>query len=61
MELISRNIFDKAVELGDKHYTELKISAIWNKVDSIIINHANKTYWFTDLEDAKHIIKFFKQ
>jgi hypothetical protein len=58
MEWISRNIFDKAIDLIKNNYDELTISSDWLKIDSILINHKNKTYWFTDKLDANHIIKF---
>ena len=58
MELVSRNITDKAEELTSMRYTEKAPDFGYSKCNSVLINHTNKTFWFTNREQGEHVLKF---
>lgn len=51
-------VFSKAIEISDKKgYKELKNSHAYSLCDSVVINHTNKTFFFTKKKIAKTIVK----
>lgn len=51
-------VFSKAIELSDKlGYMELKNSHMYSLCDSVLINHSNRTFFFTQREIAKTIVE----
>lgn len=56
MELVSRNIMDKAISLSEKNYQETDANFKLSECDSVLINHPNKQFWFTKRSFAESII-----
>lgn len=60
MELVSRNIFEKAEELRKMNYKEKKKNFPLAECDSILINHNNQTFWFTSREQGEFVMNLNK-
>lgn len=50
--------FNRAIELSDEQgYKELKSSHLYSVCDSILVNHSNRTFFFTQKNVAKTIVE----
>lgn len=51
MELITNNINSNALLLSQSGYTKLQDTE--KKIDTLFVNHKNKSFWFTSKETAE--------
>jgi hypothetical protein len=59
MEIFKENILDKAIELTDIKYRELKRTNSLEECTSIIVHHINESFWFSDENTADLTLNLF--
>jgi hypothetical protein len=59
MEISKLSIFDEAITLTEKKYTELRMTNKMSKCNTIIINHDNKSFWFSNEKTALFTLNLF--
>lgn len=55
--IINKNIFDKAIELADNNFNELKPTLPYIHCDLLIINEKKQTFWFSNKETVEQHTK----